>query len=282
VNVFRFLTKPCAPALLAATVDEALQAQIEVRRQVAAASAEAAEAAALDRAIAGLRVVVQPIVGADAGGARAVRAWEALTRTTEPTLANPSTLFDVAGRRGRLWEVERRVRAAAAAIVPRVPADGLLFCNIEAQSLEDPELYAPEAPLTQVADRVVLEITERGVIADLDACMRAVGRLRALGFRIAIDDFGAGYAGLGTFGAVEPDIVKFDMDLVRHIDRSPTQARVIGSMLALCRELGIRTVAEGVESAAERDTLERLGFDLLQGYWFARPGEPFPDVFLES
>ena len=105
-----------------------------------------------------------------------------------------------------------------------------------------------------------------------------VDSLRKLGFRIAVDDLGAGYAGLTTFTLLQPDFVKLDMTLVRDIDADTTRQRVVGTMARLCRELGMSVVAEGIETVAERDTLLTLGCDLLQGYLFARPGPPFPRV----
>jgi EAL domain-containing protein (putative c-di-GMP-specific phosphodiesterase class I) len=97
-----------------------------------------------------------------------------------------------------------------------------------------------------------------------------------MGFRIAIDDLGAGYAGLTSFATLEPEFVKLDMSLVRDVDRNPTKEKLIRSMTSLCKDLGMMVVAEGVETLAEREVLERLGCDLLQGYLLAKPGKPFP------
>ncbi len=97
--------------------------------------------------------------------------------------------------------------------------------------------------------------------------------LRALGYRLAIDDLGAGYAGLTSFTALEPDVVKLDMALVRRCDSEPMKQQLIRSMTSLCRELGALVVAEGIETPAERDTVAGLGCDLLQGYLLGRPGE---------
>jgi EAL domain-containing protein (putative c-di-GMP-specific phosphodiesterase class I) len=103
-----------------------------------------------------------------------------------------------------------------------------------------------------------------------------IAELRSMGFRIAIDDLGAGYAGLTSFAAMEPQFAKFDMTLVRGVDQSPTKQRLIRSMTSLCNDLGITTVAEGIENRSERDAVVDLGCDLLQGFLFAKPGKPFP------
>jgi EAL domain-containing protein (putative c-di-GMP-specific phosphodiesterase class I) len=101
-----------------------------------------------------------------------------------------------------------------------------------------------------------------------------------MGFRIAIDDFGAGYAGLSSFAALAPEIVKLDMSLVRDVHRSAVRRQVVASMASLCVGLGTRVVAEGIELPEERDCLAHAGCDLLQGFLFARPGPPFPSVEL--
>ena len=84
---------------------------------------------------------------------------------------------------------------------------------------------------------------------------------------------GAGYAGLTSFVRLDPEFVKLDMSLVRDVDQSQAKRKIIGSMVGLCHEMGKQIIAEGIETAAERDTLIDLGCDLLQGYFFARPGK---------
>lgn len=108
---------------------------------------------------------------------------------------------------------------------------------------------------------------------------RRVGRLRRQGFRVAVDDLGAGYAGLSSFALLEPEIVKLDASLLRDIDQSPVKQKLLASMTALCKDMGFLVVAEGIETPAERDCVVTLGCDLLQGYLFARPGRPFPTAF---
>jgi EAL domain-containing protein (putative c-di-GMP-specific phosphodiesterase class I) len=125
---------------------------------------------------------------------------------------------------------------------------------------------------------VILEITERASLAGLDDVQGRVAKLRTLGFRVAVDDLGAGYAGLTSFALLEPEIVKIDMALTRDIDRSPVKQKLVASLTGLCREMNLIIVTEGVETAAERDTLVGLGCDLHQGYLFAKPGRAFPEA----
>jgi EAL domain-containing protein (putative c-di-GMP-specific phosphodiesterase class I) len=129
-----------------------------------------------------------------------------------------------------------------------------------------------------MATRVVLEITERAALEDVSEVREKVAALRTLGFRIAIDDLGAGYAGLTAFAQLEPEVVKLDMSLVRDVHEQPTKRRLIKSMTELCQDMGRVVIAEGIETAEERDAIADLGCDLMQGYLFAKPGKPFPAV----
>jgi EAL domain-containing protein (putative c-di-GMP-specific phosphodiesterase class I) len=105
-----------------------------------------------------------------------------------------------------------------------------------------------------------------------------IATLREMGFRIAVDDLGAGYAGLTSFALLEPEIVKLDMSLVRDVHLNSTKQKLVRSMTALARDMGMMVVGEGVETMEERQALEALGCDLLQGYLFAKPSKPFPTV----
>jgi EAL domain-containing protein (putative c-di-GMP-specific phosphodiesterase class I) len=158
-----------------------------------------------------------------------------------------------------------------------LPADATVFVNLHPIDLNDPELYQ-EGPLTRMASRVVLEITERASLESVPSLSQRLLELRSLGFRLAVDDLGAGYAGLTSMTHIEPEYVKLDMSLVRGIDGTPTKQKVVRSMAHLCDDLGMRVVAEGIETAAERDALGASGCGLLQGYFFARPGSRPPAV----
>jgi len=92
-----------------------------------------------------------------------------------------------------------------------------------------------------------------------------------MGYRVALDDLGAGYASLTSFAVLAPDLLKLDMSLVRGIHQSTTKQKLVGSMVRVCIDLGIGVVGEGVECVAEGDALIELGCDLLQGFLFGRP-----------
>lgn len=226
------------------------------------------------RALNSAHMAFQPIVDGGSG----VFGYEALLRTREGTLPHPAAVLDAAERLGALTELGSRVRSLAARGFVQAPPAALLFLNLHTRDLLEPALYDAAHALTQMAERVVLEITERAAVTDIDDLKGRITRLRELGFRIAVDDLGAGYAGLSTFALLEPEFVKLDMSLVRDIHVSQVRQRVVASMIGLCRDLGHRVIAEGVETKEECETLRGLGVDLLQGYFFARPGPPFPDV----
>jgi EAL domain-containing protein (putative c-di-GMP-specific phosphodiesterase class I) len=217
----------------------------------------------------------QPIVRAATGS---LFGYEALLRSDDPALPDPGAFLDAAERLGRVYDVGRAVRRKASHSMSRVPFPALLFVNLHAIELNDETLTCPSAPLTAIASRVVLEITERASLESIDDVPSRVARLRELGFRIAIDDLGAGYSGLTSVARLEPEFVKLDMSLVRDVHKSPVKRKLVRSMTTLFKDMGITVVAEGIEVVEERDTLVELGCDLLQGSLVARPARAFPEV----
>ena len=119
-------------------------------------------------------------------------------------------------------------------------------------------------------DRIIFEFTE---VEKLDTAhlLNILRSYREIGFKTAIDDFGAGYSGLNLLTRFQPDIVKLDMDLIRGIDLDPVKQVVVRRTLDMLKDLGISVVCEGVETAEEFATLTELGVDLIQGYFVARP-----------
>ena len=234
---------------------------------------------AFERAIDGLHMVFQPIVS---WTQREVTAYEALVRTTEPSLARPDLLFSAAEKLDMIVPLGRKIRRSVAEAIARTPVATSVFVNIHGGELADDDLYSSLAPLSRLADQIVLEITERWSLDKFHDVRERIQALRELGFRIAVDDLGAGYAGLTSFARLRPEIVKLDMSLVRGVHDDPTRQHLIRSLNAVCRDLGIRVVAEGVETREERDVLIALGSDLLQGYLFGRPEPGFHEVSMSA
>jgi EAL domain-containing protein (putative c-di-GMP-specific phosphodiesterase class I) len=209
----------------------------------------------------------QPILRRDG----ALFAYEALMRSDDEEIRSPGDLLDAAERLSLVIELGRIVRERATGLVHRSTANFSLFVNLHSLDLMDELLTSPAAPLSAIAPRVVLEITERAALHDLGEVKAKMTDLRAMGYRIALDDLGAGYAGLTSFAELEPEIVKLDMGLVRDIDKTPVKRKLVASVMQLSRDLGIMVVGEGVETEGERDVLVDLGCDLLQGYLFGKP-----------
>src|SRR5262249_5255584 len=218
----------------------------------------------LTSALAGIWMAFQPIVRMSA---RAVYGYEALVRSSEEMLPNAAAILTAAERLGRLQELGRVIRARIAEAGAAAPDGALLFVNLHGMDLADPELYAPAAPLSRLANRVVLEITERASLVGIERLDNKVARLRQLGYRIAVDDLGAGYAGLASFAELDPELAKLDMSLVQGLDSSPRKRKVVEAMVRLCtEELGVEVIGEGIETAAESEALFAAGCDLHQGY----------------
>jgi EAL domain-containing protein (putative c-di-GMP-specific phosphodiesterase class I) len=282
-GAFHYLTKPFDPQELLQTVVRAAHL-----RRMAALKAQAlalsglpggragdlgALAASFERALDSLWMAYQPILRASDG---TVFGYEALMRTDDPGLPHPGAMLDAAERLARLPDLGRAVRQRA--VGPMDAGRGMLFINLHPRDLDDEELWSPDAPLSRIAEQTVLEITERASLENVRSVRKRVEALRELGFRIAVDDLGAGYAGLTSFASLQPDFVKFDMSLVRGVDRDPVRQKLIRSMTDLCMEMDIEVVAEGIETPEERDVVVELGCHLLQGFRFGKPGRPFPDV----
>jgi EAL domain-containing protein (putative c-di-GMP-specific phosphodiesterase class I) len=226
------------------------------------------------RGLKGLWMAYQPIVRAADGS---LFGHEALVRTTEPTLPHPGAFFDVAERLGRVHDLARRIRGEVARSLEVRGSKTAVFLNLHPQDLLDDALFSLDSPLSRQASSVVIEVTERAALPDVHDLRARVRSLRELGFRIAIDDLGAGYAGLTSFAILEPEVVKLDMSLIRGVNDEPIKRRLVSSMVDLCKELGILVVAEGIETEAERETLSSVGCDLLQGFLIGRPA-PFEEA----
>jgi EAL domain-containing protein (putative c-di-GMP-specific phosphodiesterase class I) len=282
-GALRYLVKPVDKQILSKVAGDAI-----VLHRIAKAKRQALELAggvdrfvgdraglvsSFDRALESLYIAYQPIVS---WTRKSTFAYEALLRSREPSLPHPGAILDAAERLGRVHELGRRIRSKAIEPLARMPDDVILFLNLHPSDLLDADLLSPDSPLASVAHRVVLEITERASLDGMTDVRARIASLRGLGFRIAIDDLGAGYAGLTSFALLEPDVVKIDMALVRDLDKEPMKQTLVRTMVSMSRQLGIVVTAEGIETPRERDALAATGCDLMQGYLFARPAEGLP------
>jgi len=283
-GAFRYLLKPVDPKLLRTTVDRALQVHrlARLKREALALQGDPRPPSdrvglevTFEKALDGLWMAFQPILRTKDGS---IYGYEALLRSSEPALPGPGHVIEAAERLRALDRLGRAVRRGAAEPMLASNSDVMLFVNLHPQDLLDDELLDGESPLGRIAGRVVLEVTERSSLDTVPGIQGRVARLREMGFRIAVDDLGAGYAGLASFALLEPEVVKLDMSLVRDVDSNRIKQKVVRSFTVLCREMGLLIVAEGVETRAEREALVDIGCDLVQGYHFAKPGRPFPQA----
>jgi EAL domain-containing protein (putative c-di-GMP-specific phosphodiesterase class I) len=271
-----FLVKPCPSDDIAQCIAKALDERAmdlhgdPLERRSAEKRLDASRQ--FDLALEGLWIAFQPIIRSGESG---LFAYEALVRSNHPDFKTPYQLFDTAEEFTRVEELERRIRTLIAERIVELPADVSVMVNVHPRSLGDEDLYSPESGLFQSRHRVILEITERDKFHEVPGSTRGLARLRDLGYRVAVDDLGAGYAGLNSFAMIHPDVVKFDMELIRDIDRSSTKCNLVRVITALCKEMGILTVAEGIETEEEYEKVQELGCDLLQGFFIARPASHF-------
>jgi EAL domain-containing protein (putative c-di-GMP-specific phosphodiesterase class I) len=280
---YRYLAKPVDAERLSAVVkDAAAHHRLGVLKRKALEVCEAGGwliedledlASRFDRALEKLWIAYQPIV---TWPKQQLFAYEAFVRAADPDLSTPAKLLDAAERLGRLQELGQRIRDCIADSAAVAPPGVSLCVNLHAEDLTNDHLYLPQSPLSRMAERVILEVTERAALYQIDHLPARIRRLRELGYRIAVDDLGASHAGLSSFRQLGPDLVKLDISLVRDIDHSAAKANLVRSMIALCtQDLGMRVVCEGVETEGERDTLQSVGADLLQGYLFGMPTRGF-------
>ena len=272
-----YLIKPVSNVKLLETVDRAVKLGTLARLKREALTAigfdrNFGEHGTLDttmtRALGSLWMAYQPIVGCADG---AIYAHEALVRSDAPEFPNAGALIGAAERLGRLPELGGAIRGQVAAALESGALQGPVFLNLHPSDLGDDSLFDPRAPLSRHAHSVVLEITERARLDGIPDVPDRITALRDLGFRIAIDDLGAGYAGLSSLATLSPEIVKIDMALVRDMDQDHLKRKLFASIVSVCRDLGILVVAEGVEREGEREAVRSAGCELAQGFLFGGP-----------
>ena len=220
----------------------------------------------------GLQMVVQPMVDPRDGR---VHAYEALARFDGIGGESPLHWFALAEELGRRDALELACLRAALELLPRRPRGTRLSVNLSCPVLLDPrttDLLGAELDLRGL----IVEITEEALAREAAGLEEVLEPLRARGLHLAVDDMGAGYAGLGQIAAVRPSYLKLDRSLIKGIDTSPERAALVEALVHYAERTGGHLVAEGVETAAELITVRDLGADLVQGYVYARPGAPWP------
>jgi EAL domain-containing protein (putative c-di-GMP-specific phosphodiesterase class I) len=216
-----------------------------------------------------LRLAVQPIVEATE---RQVVAFEALLRSQHAILDGPLRVLQAAERTQRFHDLTSVVAVRAREWLDQLKNGMRLFINLHPEEMSDPGvLMECLGPLIPDARRVVLEVTERSRIQDLDAWRDSVDRVGEAGFALAVDDLGAGYSSLALLADLEPRYIKMDMSIVRGIDQYRRNRKIAELLCRFSAATDASLIAEGVETPQEAITLANCGADFLQGYLFGRP-----------
>ncbi|MGZ9712478.1 EAL domain-containing protein [Glaciimonas sp. GNP009] len=212
----------------------------------------------------------QPIVNLDT---RSIYAHEALVRGP-----NGESAFSILSQvtEANRYRFDQACRVKAIRGASELGMNELLSINFLPNAV-----YRPEACIRSTfeaaqryhfpIEQIIFEVTEGEQIHDRAHLVNIFREYRRFGFRTAIDDFGAGYAGLGLLAQYQPDIIKIDMALVRDIDTSKPKQAIVNGIVSICAALDVRVLAEGIETIAERDYLHNAGIDLMQGYLFCKP-----------
>lgn len=246
-------------------------------------SAEEANARlALTKLIAGegLTMAAQPIVDLDDGS---VHAYEALARfKRRRSDRSPLHWFALAEELGERAELERACLRGALQLFARRPLGTRLSLNLSVATLLDAETYAlldeAGAGQDEDLDGLIVEITEETLVNNDVEFSEAIAALRGRGAQLAVDDIGAGYSGLRQITAVIPDYLKLDRSLIAGIDRDDDRAALVSALAGYASQVGSLLVAEGIERRDELRCLQDLGVPLVQGFYLAEPGKPWPQL----
>lgn len=221
----------------------------------------------------------QPIV--NARDTRQVYAYEALVRglETDGSLVFPGKMLTLARDADLLYQMDLAARLSAVREAARLNLRVPIFINFTPNAIYDPAycLRSTVAAINEAnltPDHVVFEIIESDHAPNSNHLKNLIAYYRKAGFRVALDDLGAGYSSLNLIHQLRPDIMKLDMDLIRGIHQDPYKASITEKLLELAQKLNILTVAEGIETPEELRWVRQHGVDFVQGYLIAKPASP--------
>ncbi len=227
----------------------------------------------------------QPII--NTGNGR-VFAYECLLRGIgeDGNLVAPGRIFEAAREAGMLFDLDRAARIKAIEEAARHDMDSYVFINFNPTSIYDP-VYCLKSTMQAIErsgidrSRIVFEVTESDEVRDTDHLYNTLAFYRNAGFKVALDDLGAGYSSLNLLARLRPDFVKLDMYLAHDVESDPYKAMVASRLMDLARDLEVRIVAEGIETEEQWRWFHNAGADFMQGYFFARPASPPPVLDLK-
>ncbi len=221
-----------------------------------------------------LTACFQPIINLDS---RSIYGYEGLIRgPSDSPLHSPLMLFEAASRHNRLVELDILCRKVIIAQFARLDLPGKLFINIDPLTIicnkfnpGETMKFAKKNNLD--SNRIIIEITETRPINNIAIIQKTITHYRAMGFRVALDDLGAGYSGLKLWSEIRPDIVKVDRHFIQNVNDDKIKQEFIRTILSTATSLNCTVITEGVETKHEYSTLRKLGVSMAQGYYFARP-----------
>lgn len=216
-----------------------------------------------------------------------ILGWEALTRgPIHSSFRSPIMLFETAEQIGRLFALEKICRESAITNTGSLQERQKLFLNIHPKTMADPE-FSPGKTLELMEKvklspaNIVFEITEQHSVQDFDLFYRTLDHYRNQGFQVAVDDAGAGYAGLSTIAELQPDYIKIDKSLIDDIHKDPVKRALVETTATFADKIGSRIIAEGVETKPQAVCLKEIGVHCGQGFFIARPAFPKPSLRAE-
>ncbi|WP_461206621.1 EAL domain-containing protein [Clostridium sp. DL1XJH146] len=221
-----------------------------------------------------INIVLQPIVSLKNGN---TFGYEALSRTcSDSSIQNPEILFSYAKQNKRLWDLESLCRIKTLEKYKELNLSEFLFLNVDPLIINDKsfiEGFTKEYLINHniSPELIIFEITERTAIDDYCSFNKVIINYKNQGYRIALDDVGAGYSGLKTLSKTKPHFVKIDMDLIRNIHKDSIKSALIKSLVSFCNSTNMKTIAEGIETKEELYHLIKLGVDYGQGYFIQKP-----------
>ncbi len=228
-----------------------------------------------------IRTVFQPIVSLVDG---TILGYEALSRGPEGSpLERPDMLFKVAEANNMIWELEYLCRVKALEKAQKMVPIKMLFLNVDPKVMNDEKFksgFTKDFILKLGIDpaNIIFEITERTCIEDYKIFKKTIDNYIDQGFRIAIDDTGAGYSGLKMLAEVHPHYIKLDMDLIRDIDKKALNQALVKALAEFAISVNMKTIAEGIETIDELNVLIGFGIHYGQGYLLQRPSPGFLEI----
>ncbi len=217
------------------------------------------------------RIVFQPVVRLSD---HRIMGAEALSRFDAIPDRQPDQWFSDAWEVGLGLDLELKAMQRALEQLHGLPEPMYLAVNLSPDAFVSDRILQYLAHWKGPLDRVVLEITEHVTIPDYAPLLRAIEGARQLSLKVAIDDMGAGYAGLYHMLEIKPDILKLDISLTQGVHRDSSKQALVSSVVTFASRMGIDIIAEGIETPAEAEALKILGVAYGQGYYFARPHVP--------